>query len=1490
MWINEQTMTPTTFTSFPCIPKMEKAILSVILASYCFHLLASGQLTYPPEVDALNAIRHKLRDPGKNLRNWKKGDPCLSSWTGVICSTIQDDGYLHVQELRMLNLNLSGNLPPELGQLSNLTTLNFMWNNFTGSIPKEIGNLKSLQFLLLSGNQLSGPFADELGYLPRLLIFQVDWNQISGPLPPSFANLISCGHFHMNNNSISGQIPIELSTMPQLQHLLLDNNNLSGYLPPQFSQMPNLKIIQLDNNNFGGTQIPPSYGNISTLVKLSLRNCNLEGVIPDFSSIEPLRYLDLSHNQLNGEIPTNKLSDNMTAIDLSYNLLNGSIPSNLSGLPQLQKLSLESNLLSGDVPSNIMQVIIATIIIDFRNNSLSNISGSINSPANVTVRLEGNPVCTLANQLNIAPFCGNTSGDDFVSGSSSNSNGRCKPQWCPLSDGYEFVPGTDCFCAAPLGVELRLTSPSFIDFRPNNYLYRVYITSSFGLDLHQLIVQSFIWEKGPRLRLFLKFFPQYVNYTARFNESEVNRIIGMLATFSFPPNDTFAPYELIKVVPGLYSNGQLTYPLEVDALNAIRRKLHDPGKNLRNWTKGDPCLSSWTGVICSTIRDDGYLHVKELRMLNLNLSGNLPPELGQLSNLTTLNFMWNNLTGSIPKEIGNLKSLQFLLLSGNLLSGPFAVELGYLPRLLIFQVDWNQISGPLPPSFANLISCSHFHMNNNSISGQIPTEISRMPQLQHFLLDNNNLSGYLPPQFSQMPNLKIIQLDNNNFGGTQIPPSYGNMSKLVKLSLRNCNLEGAIPDLSSIAPLHYIDLSHNQLTGEIPTNKLSEYVTTIDLSYNLLNGSIPSNFSGLPQLQKLSLESNLLSGDVPSNIWQNLNFTATIIIDFRNNSLSNISGSINPPANVTVRLEGNPVCTLANQLNIAPLCGNTSGDDDFVSWSSSNSNGSCKPQWCPLSDGYEFVPGTDCFCAAPLGVELRLITPSFIDFRPNNYSYRVYITSSFGLDLHQLIVQSFIWEKGPRLWLFLNFFPQYVNYSARFNDSELNRIIGTLAIFSFPPSDTFGPYELIKSSSSFQEHFISLVKINLKILHIAVVLQHSNSGTNKAALIGIILGSISLVVAISVAIMVLYKRRTKSGHEVLKKQSTVKVPIRTENVKEFSFVELEEATNGFKDTSQVGQGGYGKVYKGFLANGTVVAIKRARQGSLQNQSEFTTEIELLSRLHHRNLVSLVGYCSEQDEQMLVYEFMPNGSLHDLLSDRYRHTLSFPMRLRIALGSAKGILYLHTEADPPIFHRDIKATNILLDFKFTPKVSDFGISRLAPVPDAEGDSAHVSTAVKGTPGYLDPEYFLTHKLTEKSDVYSLGIVFLELLTGMLPISHGKNIVREVSGACESGSMFSIIDQSMGSYSCEYIKKFMALALKCCQDDPKERPTMLEVVRELENLCSLIPEYPTESDASISGVSGVESSPIYPGRDSNSQTAIEISGSELVSGAIPSIKPR
>ncbi|KAK9941014.1 hypothetical protein M0R45_017643 [Rubus argutus] len=924
----------------------------------------------------------------------------------------------------------------------------------------------------------------------------------------------------------------------------------------------------------------------------------------------------------------------------------------------------------------------------------------------------------------------------------------------------------------------------------------------------------------------------------------------------------------------------ITDPVEVTALKAIKKSLIDPNKNLSNWDRGDPCTSNWNGVFCfNKALDDGYLHVQELRLLNMNLLGTLSSELGRLSYMTILDFMWNNISGSIPKEIGNITSLELLLLNGNKLSGPLPEELGNLTNLDRIQIDQNQISGPLPKSFANLDKTKHFHMNNNSISGQIPPELSRLPNLVHFLLDNNNLSGYLPPEFSELPQLLILQLDNNNFDGSTIPASYGNMSKLLKLSLRNCSLQGPIPDLSRIPKLGYLDLSRNQLNGSIPPGKLSDEITTINLSNNNLTGSIPANFSGLPQLQRLSIANNSLNGSVLATLWNEttLNTTERLILELQNNKLTNISGSTEIPQNVTVWLQGNPVCS---NVNLDNFCGSEI-DDGSDSESSTNSTASCPSQACPPP--YEYLPVV-CFCAAPLPIEYRLKSPGFSDFRPYKSTFEEYLTSGLNLTLDQLDITSFVWQKGPRLQISLKLFPVYVanaNNNHTFNLSEVQRIIGKFTSWTIPDRDLFGPYELLQ--------------ITLLDPYKNVTASSNKSGVSKGALAGIIVGTFAGAVTLSAIVSLFIMRRHKRNHRAIsRRRRKSKSSVKIDGVKDFTYGEMATATNNFNSSAQIGQGGYGKVYKGTLADGTVVAIKRAQEGSLQGEKEFLTEIELLSPLHHRNLVSLVGYCDDEGEQMLVYEFMSHGTLRDHLSVRSKEPLGFEMRLRIALGSARGILYLHTEANPPIFHRDIKASNILLDSKFVAKVADFGLSRLAPVPDIEGDTpAHVSTVVKGTPGYLDPEYFLTHKLTDKSDVYSLGVVFLELLTGMQPISHGKNIVREVNIAFQSGMIFSVIDGRMGSYPSDCVEKFLSLALKCCQDETDARPSMAEVVRELENVWFMMPESEskiTESVSSDKTGKAVSDPPSSSNAGKNPYVSSDVSGSDLVSGVIPTITPR
>ncbi|KAJ6696557.1 hypothetical protein OIU85_002954 [Salix viminalis] len=732
-----------------------------------------------------------------------------------------------------------------------------------------------------------------------------------------------------------------------------------------------------------------------------------------------------------------------------------------------------------------------------------------------------------------------------------------------------------------------------------------------------------------------------------------------------------------------------TDPLEVKALRDIKNSLVDINNNLSNWRQGDPCTSNWTGVLCFNSTKEGRYHVRELQLLNMNLSGTLSPSLGRLSYLEILDFMWNNITGSIPPEIGNITSLVLLVLNGNQLTGPIPEELGYLPNLERIQIDQNNISGPIPKSFANLNKTQHLHMNNNSISGHIPAELSRLPSLLHFLLDNNQLSGTLPPELSNFPNLLILQLDNNNFDGSPIPASYGNMTKLRKLSLRNCSLQGPMPDLSGIPNLGYLDLSFNQLAGPIPTDKLSENITTIDLSYNKLNGTIPAYFSELPLLQLLSIANNSLSGSVPSTIWENrANKTEGLDLDFENNTLSNITGSNTPPQNVTLRLKGNPACSNSNAI----YC--ESRNSDMNNQSSTESDVTCLAQSCPPPFEYSPTSPVSCFCAAPLIFGYRLKSPGFSNFIPYRIRFENYLSSGLQLNLYQLGLDSIEWESGPAI---------------------------TNGFEAFSYNEIFGPYELL------------YITLSDPYKDVIVTAQKSNK-ISTGALVGIVLGAIAAAVTLSALVSLLILRARLRNYPVIsKRRRKSKAALKIEGVKDFSYAEMALATNKFNSSSQVGRGGYGKVYKGILADGRAVAIKRAEEGSLQGEKEFLTEIELLSRLHHRNLVSLLGYCDEQGEQMLVYEFMPNGTLRDHLSVKGKETLSFAKRMKIAVASAKGILYLHTEADPPIFHRDIKASNILLDSRYNAKVADFGLSRLAPVPDIEGSVPdHISTVVKGTP--------------------------------------------------------------------------------------------------------------------------------------------------------------
>lgn len=292
----------------------------------------------------------------------------------------------------------------------------------------------------------------------------------------------------------------------------------------------------------------------------------------------------------------------------------------------------------------------------------------------------------------------------------------------------------------------------------------------------------------------------------------------------------------------------------------------------------------------------------------------------------------------------------------------------------------------------------------------------------------------------------------------------------------------------------------------------------------------------------------------------------------------------------------------------------------------------------------------------------------------------------------------------------------------------------------------------------------------------------------------------------------------------------------------FTFRELASATKNFRPQSFLGEGGFGRVYKGRLeTTGQAVAVKQLDRNGLQGNREFLVEVLMLSLLHSPNLVSLIGYCADGDQRLLVYEFMPLGSLEDHLHDLPpdKEPLDWNTRMKIAAGAAKGLEYLHDKANPPVIYRDFKSSNILLDEGYHPKLSDFGLAKLGPV----GDKSHVSTRVMGTYGYCAPEYAMTGQLTVKSDVYSFGVVFLELITGRKAIDstrpHGEqNLVTWARPLFNDRRKFSKLadPRLQGRYPMRGLYQALAVASMCIQEQAAARPLIGDVVTALSYLAN------------------------------------------------------
>ncbi|KAI3459093.1 hypothetical protein Pfo_015756 [Paulownia fortunei] len=836
---------------------------------------------------------------------------------------------------------------------------------------------------------------------------------------------------------------------------------------------------------------------------------------------------------------------------------------------------------------------------------------------------------------------------------------------------------------------------------------------------------------------------------------------------------------------------------------AVLRSLKDQwGNTPPSWDKSDDPCAAWEGVSCnnsrvtslglSTMGLTGKLSgdiggLSELISLDLSfnpgLTGSLSPRLGDLQKLSILILAGCSFTNSIPSELGNLSELTFLALNTNNLSGDIPPSLGKLSKLYWLDLAENQFRGQIPvssvfnPGLDQLKNAKHFHFNKNKLSGEIPSNLfnSNM-SLIHVLLDGNQLEGNIPSTVGQVQTLEVLRLDRNALKGS-VPSNLNNLTNIIELHLAHNTLSGALPNLTGLISLSYLDLSNNSFQqSEAPEWLLTlQSLTTLIIEYGSLEGSVPSEIFSLPQIQQVKLRNNDFSDklDLSSNIGQQLQ-----LIDLENNNISSVTLGSEYKSTLI------ETCTSDQKLN---------------------------PQ--------------SCECAYPYEGTLYFRAPSFRDLSNASlfHSLEMSLWTNLGLSPGSVSLQNPFFSGDDYLQMQLELFPSSAKY---FNRSEVQRIGFSLSKQTYKPPADFGPYYFIASQYIFED-------------------GRGRSHMSTGVIAGITTGCAFLVLVLAVLGTYALRQKRRAEQAIsLSKPFASWVPSGKENggapqlkgARWFSYDELKKCTNNFSESNQIGSGGYGKVYRGMLSNGQVVAVKRAEQGSMQGGLEFKTEIELLSRVHHKNLVGLVGFCFEQGEQILVYEFMANGTLRESLSGRSGIQLDWKRRIRIALGSARGLSYLHELAHPPIIHRDIKSTNILLDENLTAKVADFGLSKLV----SDISKGHVSTQVKGTLGYLDPEYYMTQQLTEKSDVYSFGVVMLELITGRQPIEKGKYIVREVRIAMDKNDethyglrerMDPVIRNTPDLIG---FPRFLELAMQCVEESASDRPTMSEIVKSLETI--------------------------------------------------------
>ncbi|KAF6142147.1 hypothetical protein GIB67_037065 [Kingdonia uniflora] len=967
----------------------------------------------------------------------------------------------------------------------------------------------------------------------------------------------------------------------------------------------------------------------------------------------------------------------------------------------------------------------------------------------------------------------------------------------------------------------------------------------------------------------------------------------MSSSANISPRGT--PYQIIIIyfLSLFFSSVSSSSDVELQILLKFKASLTKSNTNVfDSWTSNAP-LCDFTGILCNSNQS-----VLQINLQKQSLTGFLQFDaLCELSSLEKLDLGLNHMYGVISEHLNNCTKLKYLDLGGNIFSGSvpdfsslaglmflnlnnsgfsgvfpwrsleklvdlrflsvgdnsfevsqFPVEVLKLNKLYWLYLTNCSIQGSIPSGIGNLTELENLELSDNNLSGDIPVGITKLNKLWQLELYDNAFTGMFPFGFGNLTNLQFFDASNNELEGDlselktltklislqlfenklsgEVPYEFGDFKYLVNLSLYTNKFTGVLPQkLGSWAEFDFIDVSENYFTGPIPPEMCKKgTMKELLILQNEFTGDIPVNYSNCLSMTRFRVSNNSLSGNVPSGIWglPELSFIDLAMNQFGGPITSDIG---NARSLAQLHLESNKFSgELPLEISKASLL-------SLIDLSFNQFSGEI-----PSSIG-----------------ELEHLNSLYLQENKFSGSIPMSIGSCAHLNNINMAKNSILGEIPKSLGSLSSL------NSLNLSSNKLSGVIPEslsslkLSLLDLSSNQLTGKIPQSLSIEAYNGSFAGNPGLCSPYIHYFRQCSSISGKPDKIpTIIACFLGG-TILLLVSLGCFLFMKKRAKDHGRSLKSYSW--------DVKSFSILSFseEEIMNSIKEDNLIGKGGSGNVYKVVLDNGKELAVKHiwkssytthnldrkphCRSSSLLmkrsgNFSEFDAEVATLSSIRHVNVVKLFCSITSDDSSLLVYEYMPNGSLWDRLHTCKKIELDWESRYEIAVGAAKGLEYLHHGCDPPVTHRDVKSSNILLDEFMKPRIADFGLAKIIQPPNGM-DSTHV---IPGTHGYIAPEYGHTYRVNEKSDVYSFGVVLMELVTGKRPMEpeygDDKNIVHWVWSRLQKGDdLVNMVDSSIPEYLREDASKVLKLGVLCTASLPILRPSMKSLVQRLVDAAPL-----------------------------------------------------